>query len=443
LVPVDFWNKGTLRSLLIPGGLLLLAAAVVLQGGFRLPSASVLDFYYYSAFAAAMLLGWRFHSSRAVFALTVLLLAHRAVEYFSAGHILSSGPGRIAFEAVAFLIPLNFVALALIGERGFAIPAIASRLGLLFVESVFVAVVCRPGEIASPAFLHLELLDRHWFPWTKIPQPALLAFAWAFAVLAARFLLYRKPVQGGLLWSLVAAFLGLQAGGVGKVAGAYLATAGLILASSIIEDSYLLAYHDELTALPARRAFNDALLRLDAPYVIAVLDIDHFKSFNDTYGHDTGDQVLRMVAARLARVSGGGHSFRVGGEEFCILFPGRSLSEVVPHLESLRVSIEGATFLVRSGGERRRRPAHGRDRRKTPRRKPARMARTPSAAGTELGVTVSIGAAEPGARAREVEQVLRAADKALYRAKHGGRNRVEMASSARARAARAAGRNIA
>jgi GGDEF domain-containing protein len=443
MLGVDLWNKGTLRSLLIPGGLLLLAAAVVLQGGFLSASAPALDFYYYSVFAAAVLLGWRFHSSRVVFALAVLLLAHRAVEFFAAGHGISAGPGRVAFEAVAFLLPLNFVVLSWIRERGFAVPAIASRLGLLFVESVFVAVICRSGDAAGPAFLRLALLDRHWFLWTRIPQPALLAFALAFAVLLARFLLYRKPVESGLLWSLAATFLALQAGGVGKIAGAYLATGGLILATSIIENSYLLAYHDELTALPARRAFNDALLRLEEPYAIAVVDIDHFKNFNDTYGHETGDQVLRLVAARLAHVTGNGQAFRVGGEEFCILFPGKLAKEAVPHLELLRTTIEEATFLVRSGRDRRRYPARGRDRRMTPRRKLARMARTPSpGVRAELGVTVSIGVAEPAARLQDVEQVIRAADKALYRAKQAGRNRVETSSGSRARA-RAAGRSIA
>jgi len=63
----------------------------------------------------------------------------------------------------------------------------------------------------------------------------------------------------------------------------------------MVETSYLLAYHDELTALPSRRAFHEALLRLQPPYSIAMVDIDHFKRCNDTYGHDTGDEVLRLV----------------------------------------------------------------------------------------------------------------------------------------------------
>jgi diguanylate cyclase (GGDEF)-like protein len=197
----------------------------------------------------------------------------------------------------------------------------------------------------------------------------------------------------------------------------------------MIENSYVLAYYDELTSLPARRAFNDALLRLPDRYTIAVVDIDHFKKFNDSHGHETGDQVLRMVAARLARVSGGGQAFRVGGEEFAILFSGEPMPGALPHLEILRMEIEASAFRVRAGQERRA-VSHGTDRRKAARSKRTLIRRksTSSPAG-ELSVTVSIGVAEPNARTRQVEQVILAADKALYRAKRAGRNRVEVAAS--------------
>ena len=67
-----------------------------------------------------------------------------------------------------------------------------------------------------------------------------------------------------------------------------------------------MAYDDELTGLPARRALNEALARLRGTYTVAMVDIDHFKRFNDEHGHDVGDQILRMVGARLAGVGGGG-----------------------------------------------------------------------------------------------------------------------------------------
>jgi GGDEF domain-containing protein len=221
-----------------------------------------------------------------------------------------------------------------------------------------------------------------------------------------------------------------------------------------------------LTTLPARRAFNDALFHLEEPYAIAAVDIDHFKRFNDTYGHETGDQVLRLVAGKLANVTGGGRTYRVGGEEFSILFRGKTVKEVLPHLELLRSAIEQSKFHVRGGEERRRgssgadsggpylsspssprrntpsfdsagHDSPGRDRRSSDRRAGSRRrtvaGKTRSArvgretANRELSVTVSIGVAEPRPGTRAVEQVIESADQALYRAKQSGRNRVELA----------------
>jgi diguanylate cyclase (GGDEF)-like protein len=470
---VNFWSPKTFKSLVLPGGIFLVAACVVFQGAFgSIPSAAV-HFYFYSVFAAGILLAWRFQSSRILFALLTVFLAQRALEFFSSGRAVVSGPGRIALEAVAFLLPLNFIAFSVFRERGLVFSAIVPRLALLFFESVFVAIICRPGTIVGPAFLHSHFLGR--MAWTPLPSLALLAFVAALAVLLVRLVLFRKPTESGLLWALLATFLAFQVGAVGPAATAYLATAGLILISSIIENSYFLAYHDELTSLPARRAFNDALLRLEVPYAVAVVDIDHFKSFNDTYGHETGDQVLRMVAGKLASVTGGGHAYRVGGEEFSILFPGKSAKDVTPHLELLRSVIEVATFRVRAGEERRgtARTAKARasdsgianaqsqdsanaearssenqskefrnhdrrssERRARPRRPPVQRKRARAIdadpANQELSVTVSIGAAEPNARFRSVEQVIQAADQALYRAKQSGRNRVEFSSPPRA-----------
>jgi len=445
---VDLWNKGALKSLVIPGGLWLLIAIALFQGRWVTVPATGVDFYYYSVFGLGILLAWRFHSSRILFTLLTLLLAHRALEFFSAGRVAATGPGRAAFEVVAFLLPVNFVIFAIIHENGLSLSAVASRLALLFFESVFVAVICRPQVAHAPGFLHPAFLGRH--AWIQIPQLALFAFVAAFVLLLARFLIFRKPVDSGLLWSLTAALVALQVGGVGRIASAYLATAGFILVSSIIENSYLLAYHDELTTLPARRAFNEAVLRLQSPYVVALVDIDHFKRFNDTYGHETGDQVLRMVAARLARVSGGGRAYRVGGEEFTILFPGKSLKEVQPHLELLRTVIEGSAFRLRGGVERRnfarvpdqaipdrrRRRRKDEDRRTSARKVSASPPRDAPGVGRDLSVTVSIGVAEPNARMREAGQVIQAADKALYRAKQAGRNRVEIAGPAKARTRR-------
>ncbi len=346
---VDFWSKGILKPLLLPGGLLLLLGLVVAESGWFHISPSAASSYFYVAAAGGILLAWRFHSSRLLFALLTILLASRAVEFFSSGRVGASGAGTIAFEAAAFLLPLNFLLISQSTEQGFTFPRATGGLVILFIESVFVAVICRPGVVAGPAFLHLSIFGHPARNHFSFPQPAMVLFAAAFAVLLIRFLLYRKSVDNGLFWSLFSVCLGLNAGGAGKEARLYFATASLILVAAIVENSYFLAYHDELTLLPGRRAFNEALAGLQDPYAIAAVDIDHFKSFNDNYGHETGDEVLRMVAARLAEVSGGGRAYRTGGEEFTIIFGGKMVKETVPHLDLLRQTIEDlAAFSVRS-----------------------------------------------------------------------------------------------
>ena len=156
---MDIWSKSTLKSLLVPGGVLLLLAAILLSTGRVTIPASVVQFSYYAVFGTGVLLAWRFHSSRVFFALITLLLAHLAVEFFAAGRISSSGPGHIALQAVAVLLPLNFIAFSLTQERGFSLPANLPAMALLFFESVLVAVICRPGETTTPAFLTASLVS--------------------------------------------------------------------------------------------------------------------------------------------------------------------------------------------------------------------------------------------------------------------------------------------
>ncbi len=420
-----------MKSLLIPA-IWIVAVAILLHTGLVAPSAALVTFALYAALIAGLLFAWRFHSSRIFFALLVLFLAERALSYFSSGHAASSGPGNIAVAAVGLLLPLDFVLLSVTQEKGFTFSNIAPPALLLFVESVVVAVLCRPDAPATTARHALH----HASAAQPLPFATLIAFALAGVVLLIRFLLFRKPAESGLLWALVASFLALRFGGAGRIPSAYFATAALILAVSMVETSYLLAYHDELTALPSRRAFNEALLRLQPPYSIAMVDIDHFKRCNDTYGHDTGDEVLRMVASRLARVTGGGQAYRCGGEEFAIVFPGKTTADLLDHLEQLRARIEASSFRLR--GTDRRQETRGTDRRnlRARGRTQAGLAIRQLARGeapTELSVTASIGVASSGQESSSTDEVVQAADKALYRAKAGGRNRIETASSPRRR----------
>jgi GGDEF domain-containing protein len=218
-------------------------------------------------------------------------------------------------------------------------------------------------------------------------------------------------VVSALGWALAAFAFALHFSATKGAPAIFVAAAGLVLVVGVLQETYRLAFRDELTRLPSRRALNERLQSVSRRYAIAMVDVDHFKRFNDTYGHDVGDQVLRMVAARLARVGGGGQAFRYGGEEFTVLFGGRSADDALPHLEALRADIEDYRMAIRAADRPRRKRAGKR-----------RRTGTPSA--QTVSVTVSIGVAERGERHDHPEAVIKAADKALYRAKRAGRNRV-------------------
>ena len=175
----------------------------------------------------------------------------------------------------------------------------------------------------------------------------------------------------------------------------------------VLIDSYFLAYRDELTSLPSRRALNQLALSLGRKYTLAMLDIDHFKKFNDTYGHDIGDQVLKLVASKLAQVKGAGKVFRYGGEEFTIVFPGKNIEHAKPALEAVRQAVEDYKIVIRQA------------QRKT---KQARAASKSKQVKT-VSVTISIGVAERASKLN-FEETLKLADQALYRAKKSGRNNV-------------------
>jgi diguanylate cyclase (GGDEF)-like protein len=234
-----------------------------------------------------------------------------------------------------------------------------------------------------------------------------------------------RLLRGCWAWSLISLTLASSEGTIswpvavsGAVWPVFALISGVFLLSGLYSLTWRRAYLDELTDLPGRRALEERLRRLAGRYTIAMVDVDRFKQFNDRYGHSMGDHVLRFVASRLKRVTGG-RAFRYGGEEFAVVWSGRGLEEVLPTLESFRIQVEESRLTVR-----------GKDR---PRRRP-RGRKHPRGGTKKVNVTVSIGAAQRSRLHPTPWEVLRAADAALYRAKRRGRNRIEVERRQRPRA---------
>ena len=401
-----------LRALLFPEGILLIAATALVQWGAAAPAAApILRLYPIVVLIAGTLLAWRFRRGRLVLALTGLVLADGAMVWLAPIDSGATHASAVIVRAVAMLLTVTLAALSLSAERGVFTRAGFRRIGLLAAQTAAVLVVWLVSA-ANPAgttrVFDLAIVPKASLPALPLGQPTSLVALVALVFLVGRTLWRPDAEARGFLWAAVAAVIAASVGPAAGRATLHLANAGLVLVVSTVESAYAMAYQDELTGLPARRALREALLRLDGAYTIAMVDVDHFKRFNDTHGHDVGDQVLRMVASRLERVGGGGRAFRYGGEEFTVLFQGKSVREAAPHLDALRQSVAEATFTVRGPGRPRKKPA-------SPRARGGKL--------KQIAVTVSIGAADSDDPVA-ADTVIKWADEALYRAKEGGRNRV-------------------
>lgn len=382
---------------------LLLAAAVLLASWNRLEhsAADAIRLAPPSAGLAGLVVAWRLRRSRLGFALAALALGYLLVSHWARG---DAG----AYQLVGILLPLNLAAIALLPERGAFSEAGLWQWGALLGQAAVVALLLRLADPdALGRSLQLTMLPARLTGWTRLGQPAMAAFLVATLLVGLGRIFAAATTGTGYLWTVGATFLAFT-GADDLDRAVYLAAAGGILTIAAIERSYLLAYHDGLTGLPGRRALNEALERLSGAYTIAMVDVDHFKRFNDTYGHEVGDEVLRTVATRLTEELPQSTVYRYGGEEFAVLFAGAGQADCLLLLEGARDAVAREPFTVR--------------RRLRPRNKPAKP-RAKSRRRQET-ITVSIGVAERDKRLARAEDVIRAADQALYRAKEGGRNQV-------------------
>ena len=397
---------GLVSSLLVPAGLLALTAlAANLAAPLPEEVASFLRVYPWVALTLGVLLGLRFRRGRVVFAVLAIALADRLLLRFGPG-AAGGAAADFALAVTAVLLPLDLAWLALARERGTLTPSGFLRLCAIAAQPALASFVWLSYHPRLVALLARPVLPSGVAPALRVPDPALLASAASLAAVGVACAVRRKPLEFGFLWAIVAAFVGLASR---PPATPYLATAELILVVALLESTFAMAFRDALTGLPSRRAFDEAVEKLAGAYAVAMVDVDHFKEVNDRHGHDVGDQVLRMVAARIAAAAGSARAYRVGGEEFALLFANRGRDDILVELENLRAGVAESGFALRSP--------------ERPRRKPKGAARREPPALT-ISVTVSIGLAAAGGRLATPSQVVRGADAALYRAKNEGRNRV-------------------
>lgn len=302
------------------------------------------------------------------------------------------------------IMSLNLLLIAFYKERGTYSITGLFRIALIFIQPGILALAY---VFKADDFHQLINWPHVAIQGFNISIPAIAVFSVCFLYLLVKLFVQTLLIDAYLLITLVFSGWLLLMPPANEIQLSLLVSLNqLLLVMALFKRTLSMAYMDELTGLPGRRALNERMVKLGKNYTAAMLDIDFFKKFNDTHGHDVGDQVLRMVAQKIKQVKGG-TAYRYGGEEFCVLFPTTDIELATESLEQVRQSVEDAQMKIRS-------------KKRTKSNKKGRNTRGAGGSGEQVSVTISGGIAAT----RTKTNPLKAADIALYQAKKQGRNQI-------------------
>ena len=374
-------------------------------------------------FAVVGFLGWKLNQTRILLTAVLFIGTACAMNYpnmFSSWNINS----RALSQILSLALPLTLVIIFSFRESRFMDPDNLKRLGWSLLPLIFLAFWRARDPEGFEQVATLEIISLP--PGFLLPQLALVFFLLYFVGAALKKDNKIKPfvfATGITLIPLLSAaregmvqhgFIQELLSGTGPTLHNVMAFAVIcgIQLHAIFKMYWQRVYLDELTGIGNRRALDEYMSTLSGEYAVAMMDIDHFKDFNDTYGHDEGDNVLRMVGGLLnqeleERV------YRYGGEEFCAIFEGFGSEDAFMFANKVRRKMEERNFYIRKANSKRQKTTPSDREKKNGKKKPR---------GKKVQVTISVGLASPDKSAKAPKDVIRLADKALYEAKDQGRN---------------------
>ncbi|EDZ62808.1 GGDEF domain-containing protein [Sulfurimonas gotlandica] len=363
--------------------------AVIIYNASKIPEIlfDIVPYLFYGLSLLIIWVSWHFNRNRFIFVILPLILIYLGFEYFSAKK------ATLLFLYVSMFYPIHLLIFLVLKERGlFSFWGIL-KIGFFILEiAIVLYLIYYPNETLQN-YLKIKLFAANFYPLkdVSIAIGIFVLFVMSALVMFGRYLLYSTTFLNLLVAFYLALFF-LKTTHATEVA---FLSFSIIIFILLIRESYRLAFYDELTALPGRRALVEDMAKLGRKYSLAMCDIDFFKKFNDTYGHDTGDEVLKMVASKFSEVSGGGKAYRYGGEEFVILFPSKESEESFVHVDALRQNIASTPFSVRN-----------------------------KQSTKKIFINVSAGITQYTTKDKDPFAVMKRADNALYKAKKAGRNQV-------------------
>lgn len=405
-----------LLALLFPGGLVFLIAIAFLRPqGLPMWLQQPIAALPYIVLAFGLIFGWYFASSRTILSLLVLALADQALALFPIAVAGQASSNQTIVAVSAFLVPLNLLAFSIFKEDSLSTIRAVTRVVLVLIQPFLLLWLCLPEQSDLASSFTREYLPFRYTDWTPIPQPALFAFAMALVLHFVRFVLHRDPLEGGAIWALSAVFVAYHTTSYGWHPTNFFTAAGLILFVTLLQSFYQRTYRDELTGLPGRLAYEEAIGQLGRRFAVAIVGIDQLTQYANTHGKSVSEQILKLVAPRVQAACSDGQIFRTTGEELTLLFPGKSTTETVSMLETVRKAIDANSLFLR-----------GRDRVWESRRGMKKA----GSRDRELPVTLSIGVAEKLSDSATLSSAIKSAYQALYEAKGNGGNVVKRGATA-------------
>lgn len=380
--------KAISLNLLIPFFISTLFGVVIYNSS-KIPEMlfDIVPYLFYGLSLIIIWVSWHFNRNRFIFVIFPLVLVHLGFEYFSASK------STLLFVYISMLFPLHLLIFLILKERGLFSFWGLLKIAFFALEVVVILYFLFYPDAMMQSYLNTKLFAVGLYPLKDISVAIgiFVLFVMSALILFGRYLMYSTTFLG----LLVTFYFGLYFLKTSHATEVAFLSFAIIIFTLLIRESYRLAFYDELTALPGRRALIEDMAKLGRKYSLAMCDIDFFKKFNDTYGHDTGDEVLKMVASKFAEVSGGGKAYRYGGEEFVILFPSKDSDESFVYTDALRQGIATTPFSVRN-----------------------------KKSTKKIFINVSAGITQNSTKDKDPFAVMKRADNALYKAKKAGRNRV-------------------